>query len=210
MPFSLLSTLIMASSIRQTVQKYYQILGILPDSRSKRNFSINFLNLIPINVFLTGCTSAFAFLLLEANTILEFGGAFFVFISQLCSLYILFIQMWKMPNTLKLITNFEKFIEKSRYHAAYNTQNIFFKLMNNFQQYSMKSVLTGPLHSIYDELNVKIEKMCNLTYIVFVYGSLLGFLLPALFATLVNYFVFDLKKDSYILPVPAMYIHSNT
>lgn len=62
--------------------------------------------------------------------------------------------------------------------------------------------------TIYDKLNMKIEKMCDFLYLTLVYGSIVG-LLPALLTTLVNYFVYELSKDSYILPVPFMYSYLN-
>lgn len=55
----------------------------------------------------------------------------------------------------------------------------------------------------YYELNLKIEKMCSLTYVTFVYGSIFGYFVPAMLKTLVNYSIFDLKAESYILPIPA-------
>lgn len=116
-PFSILSTLIMTASIQlfRSVHNYCQILGVTPKSQSNRKISINFRNLIPIFLFLTGCISSCAYFLFEADTILKKGNAFYAFISSLCILYILFVQIWQMPNTLKLIANFEEFIEKSKY-----------------------------------------------------------------------------------------------
>lgn len=132
--FSFLSTLIMSGSIQlfQSVQEYYQTLGILPNSQSNRKFSVTFPKLIPIFFLSMSCISSSAFLLFEAKTTSEYGGAFYAFISELCILYIFFVQVWQMPNTLQLVANFEKFIEKSKYHEAYNIQNKFFRFMNNF------------------------------------------------------------------------------
>lgn len=60
---------------------------------------------------------------------------------------------------------------------------------------------------IYGKLNVKIEKMCDFIYFVLVDISLVGFLLPALLLTGLNYFVYDLAEESYILPTPTTYKH---
>lgn len=121
-PSSLLSRLIMAGSIQlfQSVKKYSQTLGIYPDSQLNL---FNFRNLFAIFCFFVNCISALAFFLFKANTILEYGVAFYSVISQLYIFYILFVQMWQMSNILKLIARFEKFIEKSKYSQEHCTQN---------------------------------------------------------------------------------------
>lgn len=57
---------------------------------------------------------------------------------------------------------------------------------------------------IYDELNMKIERMCNWVHLVFVDASLAGFLLPAVILTNVNYFIHDMEEESFTLPTPVM------
>lgn len=58
--------------------------------------------------------------------------------------------------------------------------------------------------NIYSKLNVKIEKMCDLIYLVLVDATLVGYILPALLITLVNCLIYGLKEKSYILPCQAM------
>lgn len=71
--------------------------------------------------------------------------------------------------------------------------------------------VTGPhAKSTYNDLIVKIEKMCDFMYFVLVDVSLVGFLLPALLITLINYYVYDLNEESYILPAPTMYTRLTT
>lgn len=72
--------------------------------------------------------------------------------------------------------------------------------------FAVISFMTG-VHakSIYSELNLKIEKMCDFIYFALVDVSLVGFLLPALLITLINYYVYDLNEESYLLPSPTMY-----
>lgn len=112
---SLLSVLIMAGSIQlfQSVQKYYQTLGIHPDRQSNL---FNYRNSFAILCYFLNGISALAFFLCKASTVSEYGGAIYSFISQLCILYTLFVQIWQMPNILKLIAAFEEFISQSQYN----------------------------------------------------------------------------------------------
>lgn len=118
MLFSFLSVLIMAGSVQlfQSVQKYYCTLGIHRDSQSNL---FNYRNVFAILSYALNGISALAFLLCKARTVSEYGGAIYSFISQSCILYTLFVQMRQMPNILKLIANFEKFIGKSEYIHDY-------------------------------------------------------------------------------------------
>lgn len=57
----------------------------------------------------------------------------------------------------------------------------------------------------YNELNEKIERISQLIYTLFVKITPAGIVLPGLFITLTNYFVYDLKEDSYYFTFPIMY-----
>lgn len=58
-------------------------------------------------------------------------------------------------------------------------------------------------------LNEKIERISKLIYFLVVKLTTLGVLLPALFITLINYFIYDLKDDSYYLSFPIAYVGSS-
>lgn len=51
-----------------------------------------------------------------------------------------------------------------------------------------------------------IEKLSKLFHIVFVELSLIGFVACSLAITAVNYFIYDLKDESYYLPSKVMYV----
>lgn len=48
--------------------------------------------------------------------------------------------------------------------------------------------------------------MSKLVYSIFVEASIAGLVIPPIIITLVNYFVYDLKEESYSLPTPVMYV----
>lgn len=61
-----------------------------------------------------------------------------------------------------------------------------------------------PMRSKYAELAEKIERMSKIFHFILVKFTLPGFILPALFLTIINYFIHDLGNESYYLPCPLM------
>ena len=89
----------MAGSTRLflSIQKYYQTLGIYPESNG--NVLLNFRNLFAIFCFVQNFFSTLTFFLFKANTTLEHGVTFYAFVSEFFVLLFLFIQMWQMPKS---------------------------------------------------------------------------------------------------------------
>lgn len=56
--------------------------------------------------------------------------------------------------------------------------------------------------SHYDELNGKIEQLSNLIHVVLMEFILPATVVPALLLTIVNFFIYDLKDESYFMPIP--------
>lgn len=56
------------------------------------------------------------------------------------------------------------------------------------------------------KLNERIERMSELIYFVQVKLTMVALILPAVFITLVNHFVFDLNENSYFMPIPVVYV----
>lgn len=59
-----------------------------------------------------------------------------------------------------------------------------------------------------NKLNEKIERISKLIYFILVKLTPVGIILPALQITLINYFIHDLKDDSYFLSFQIMYVCS--
>lgn len=59
---------------------------------------------------------------------------------------------------------------------------------------------------IFFELYEKIEHFCELAYFGFIKVTAPIFILPALFATIFNYFVLNLSDESFILAAPISYV----
>lgn len=59
---------------------------------------------------------------------------------------------------------------------------------------------------MYVKLNEHIEYGSEILYLIMVKISAPGCVVPHLLLTIVNYFIFDLDDESYVLPFPVMYV----
>lgn len=113
------SAAIMASSIRlfQFNQKFHRFIGIYSSHPNQEQYSLNLKNFICFIVLTQYGLTVGAYLVLEANSIVDYAFAFIGLISiAYCMLiYVLFI--WQLENTLKFIENCERFIAKSKYQT---------------------------------------------------------------------------------------------
>lgn len=57
---------------------------------------------------------------------------------------------------------------------------------------------------LYYEVIVRIKRISELSYNVLVEASTVGIFQPYVLITIVNYFIFDLKNESFYLPYPVM------
>lgn len=111
------SKLIVAMATRltlfQSVQIFYRVMGIYP-TETNQKFPLLlkwlFFGVSTISTF----SALVAFLLFEAQTVDQYASAFHGAISELCQMIHFHISAWQMSNVLKLIANFEGFIEKRR------------------------------------------------------------------------------------------------
>lgn len=112
---SLWSVAAMAGSVKlfRNVKGYYQTIGLLTESQSKHDISFNPRNLFALFSIFQRILTTFAFFVYEAETLLEYGLTFFVYVAEAYSIVVFLEHMSTMPKTLHLIEHFEKFIEKS-------------------------------------------------------------------------------------------------
>lgn len=62
---------------------------------------------------------------------------------------------------------------------------------------------------MYIKVNERIEQWNKIIYCISAEISCAGVVLPPLLITSVNYFIYDLKEESYLLPFPVMYVSLN-
>lgn len=116
----------------ESLQSYYAALDIFPTQSDKRS-SFNFHNLfIPLN-FSVLFIFQIGFFLFKAKDIVEHAETFYSSLTILGCNAIFVTKFWQMPNILKLIANFEKFIEKSEWRKN-ETFRMYFQKCVKFQQ----------------------------------------------------------------------------
>lgn len=102
------------------VQKIYQFIGISPSKfkeRSRRGRIINAKNWFIIGCHVQYFLSTVAYLLFEANSMIEYGMVFYTCTTVPLSLVLYLILIWTMESFSNYIENCERFIEKSEYCA---------------------------------------------------------------------------------------------
>lgn len=106
----------------QSVQNFYRGMGIYPPKVNQEfSFLLKrlFFGISSIITFL----ALIAFLLFEAQTIDEFISAFHGSMTELVQLSGFYLSEWRIPNILRLIENFESFIEKRKHRFCFGIAN---------------------------------------------------------------------------------------
>lgn len=108
--------------------------------------------------------------------------------------------MWKTADISVLIGKFDDFIE--------NSECLVIKIKTRFQEIFTHCFPIGAHNpasmAMYNELNTKIERMSKFFYILSVEIIFPASMILPLILMLVNYFVLDLKNESFYLPFPVM------
>lgn len=87
------------------------------------------------------------------------------------------------------------FIAENQLKYIRRFRNIFFLIVIGSHRKKLKTM--------YDELIVKIEQISKIVEFIGVKLTFIGTIIPTVFITLVNYYIFDLDRDSFFLPCPT-------
>lgn len=97
----------------QSVKKLYQTVGVYT-TQSDQIYAIN-LNFVFFSLSIAlSFISMFAYFLIKAESIEDYGSSFYTSTAGLNALVNVFIMFWQMPTALQLIQNSEQFIAKSK------------------------------------------------------------------------------------------------
>lgn len=107
------------------IQKTYRQIGIDPPKSDQNRSPLNSKNCFFL-IFHAECfiTTA-AYLCFEANSMIEYGMAFYVCVSISLSTIFYLTLFWQMQNVLNFIKNCDRFIEKSEYILKRKSKGIF-------------------------------------------------------------------------------------
>lgn len=99
----------------QTVQKLFKKIGIhWPHQYQRYSSSFNWINFVYFVGYAQSITSSSAFILFEAKTAVEYGFAFYVFITGWAAASAVSISILKKEKLFNIVQNCDKFIEMSK------------------------------------------------------------------------------------------------
>lgn len=96
----------------QLTQVYFQILGIYP-TKPNQKYSFDVTSVFVLLLMIVLFISTVTFFLLEAETVEEYLHTFYFSSSDFGFILCFLVNVWKMPNILQLIENYEEFTRKS-------------------------------------------------------------------------------------------------
>lgn len=103
------------------IQKTYHGIGIFSPKSNQIPSSINSKNWLNLFCHMEFLISSIAYLLFEANSMIEYGLAFYICTTVLTSLIFYLIPLGESENILNFIQNCEQFInDKSEYKHLYS------------------------------------------------------------------------------------------
>lgn len=202
--FSSTLAIIMAGSVKlfAVLRDFYRMMGLSPPQTN----SLNSKNLFFFLSSTTGFFSIVAFFLFKANSVQEYVNSFHTSVTTLLFLLYFTAIARQMTNATQLIQQFEEFIEKSKWKTKKQQFFLFFLNTNSFFFYFQGTEVSADSKAKYSQLNDRIERMSKIVNFATIKLSLFGFMVPALFVTLANYFIYDLSDDSFRLPSPMMWV----
>lgn len=101
---------------QKTFQKCHQTIGYHPSQPNQKHRSINWVNIIFLNLMAQQWLTTATFSVFDANSMIEYGFSFYIIIDVADAIAIYSIFIWQSVNTLKFIHNCEEFVEMSKYY----------------------------------------------------------------------------------------------
>lgn len=100
----------------QRLKKFYHTNGLIIDpSKSDQNCSFNAKNLFFLLILTISFVSVTSYFIFEAESAIERSQTFYSALAELACVFNFIFQFWKIANVLKLIDQFDRFIEKSEF-----------------------------------------------------------------------------------------------
>lgn len=198
-----------AIQLFQKVRQMYNLISLNESNHNRiRSFNGRILLLFAFPAQFFICSTAF--LLIEAQTTDEYGISFFTFISVLLNTVNTSNTVWKMDQISALIESYEEFIEKRLLRLSHKFYSDFHKFEQWLTIVSSGMKTCPAAISIYVALNQQMEFIFEILYFLCVNLTANGVTLLQISITIINYFAFDLKEQSYYLNFPVMLVLINS
>lgn len=182
----------------QTVRNIYETMGISPMKPNQQHGSFNFRMLSITSSIILLPISNLVFFLCMAQSRIEYVESFCLTITLPTCLINHVISFYEMANIRQLMEKLGEFIQRSKFHLFYKNKNskLFVWKYPCFAEGSNDFALK----SQYSDLNEKIERISKMIDFVMMKLLFPAFIVPAVMITVANYFIFDLKGESYFIP----------
>lgn len=192
------------------LRDFYQTLGLIPSqSLSHQNYAFNWKTPLILLASTYFCISTIASMFLEGNSNQDhskFIDSCYWAASAFQVALIFIITVSKMPSIIKVIGKFEEIIRNSKrlikLKICFTVFWVIFLLVRHFNIESHNPILKDK----YGKINARIDRMSKICCIILVEFSMPAIVIPSTLLTLVNYFVFNLGDDSYMLTMPVLYV----
>lgn len=194
----------------QYVQKIYQIVGICSSSNYHGQHRVSAKATFILGCMILSFNSSFAYFLFEANSVDEYGRSFYMSFTKL-EIYLYFVvNLAKVEKILNLIKKLEDFVELSKLNI----------IISNILEFYLKKCIDASVWfvlwkigahnsastTVYEEISVKIEILSKRMFCGMMSLIVFTMMLPVICLGLVNYYVLDMKDESFELPSPMTYV----
>lgn len=191
----------------QRLYKIYRFTGTYPSSQ--QNYTLNARNLFILLTLILYLAAIIAFILYEASNVRELAESFFEILTTFEAIVTFLVHFWKIPNVLVLIDKFNEHIENSvvvgngKVYSFFQHLSVYKKLRNIAAYFHFDSqfdiATPKTIFELIDFIGLSME-------ILLMILAPLGFLVPILLINCINYFIYNLGNDSFLLLVPTKYI----
>lgn len=151
------------------------------------------------------------FFIFKAESAYEYSTTAYMALTLASVILQLIIFLYKTESFRNLIGNYEQFIEKRERHFDIFLGRKEMRLQNfhNFPFYIFSTKKQGMEYrpksvAMYMELNANIELVYKWIHFVLAEVDVVGITLPLLLLSNINYFIFDLGSESFVLPWPML------
>lgn len=188
----------MASSIKlfQFIQRYHETVGMRSTQTNKRRSQIFLIFAMQYMILQT------IFLIIEANSMFDYGFGFFMAICVATTTIIYFLFKWQLKNTLTIIEDCERFISQSE--CLFEISSAVF-MKSSYHCISYIFYIGSTI--AYREFVEKIELFNKYFCVAISISVAFCFITPLPYSYL-RYFVYDMGEESFFLFAPCWFVHS--
>lgn len=182
-----------------STQKYFASMGLMSSHQMGRKHSFNKNNISALFIMTSASVLCIIYLLFEVNNFKEYTDSVCMTFTVTIATIVFAIEIWKTKSVCEFFHNFEDLTQKSEYKSWKSMK--FIEVGNKFGF----GYCLGFSKSIYEETNRRVDKWCEIMSFALIKLSPPSIAIPKIIISCFNYFVSDLGRNSYELPLLMWY-----